>query len=60
MVAAAITVFLTCSPMTRVADWFIDRFNFCGVGIDVDRDAIQKETAASAVQFFDRHLRVAE
>nr|ADH59415.1 esterase/lipase [uncultured bacterium] len=53
-------IFLSCSPMTRVADWFIDRFNLCGIGIDVDRDAVQKETAALAVQFFDQHLRAVE
>jgi predicted dienelactone hydrolase len=53
-------IFLSCSPMTRIADWFIDRFNLCGIGIDVDRDAVQKATAASAVQFFDHHLRAAE
>lgn len=53
-------IFLSCSPMTRVADWFIDQFNLCGIGIDVDRDAVQKEIAASAVQFFDHHLRDAE
>jgi predicted dienelactone hydrolase len=53
-------IFLSCSPMTRVADWFIDRFNLCGIGIDIDRDAVQRETAATAVQFFDRYLQGAK
>ena len=53
-------IFLTCSLPTRVVDWFIDQYNLCGIGIDVDRDAVQKQTAASAVQFFDQHLRGAE
>ena len=49
-------VFLTCNPLARVADLFIEQFNLCGYGYEVDRKDIQRDTAAAAVEFFDRYL----
>ncbi len=49
-------LFLSCDFITRVADWFIDQFNLCGRGIEVDRAVQQEEVAAWVVQFFNRHL----
>jgi predicted dienelactone hydrolase len=49
-------LFLSCDGATRVADWFIDQFNLCGTGIDVDRKSEQKEIANMAVDFFDANL----
>ena len=50
-------LFLSCDPMTRVADWFISQFNLCGVGINVDRESRQVEIANLAVAFFDENLK---
>jgi hypothetical protein len=49
-------LFLSCDPITRIADWFIDQFDLCGRGFDVDRKAHQSEIASLAVDFFDKHL----
>jgi predicted dienelactone hydrolase len=49
-------LFLSCDPVTAAADWFIGQFNLCGRGIDVDRDATQRDIAAKAVEFFNEHL----
>lgn len=49
-------LFLSCDPITAVADWFISQFNLCGGGIDADREAMQSDIAAKAVEFFNEHL----
>lgn len=49
-------LFLSCDFITRIADWFIGQFNLCGVGIDVDRETLQKEVADMAVDFFHEYL----
>jgi predicted dienelactone hydrolase len=50
-------LFLSCDPMTFVADIFISQFNLCGRGIEVDRELRQRETADKAITFFDAHIR---
>jgi predicted dienelactone hydrolase len=49
-------LFLSCDPMTAVADFFIAEFNLCGRGIEVDREALQIETADKALEFFNKHI----
>lgn len=50
-------VFLqSCSLAASIADWFLDQFNLCGKGIDVDRRAVQKDVTELAVEFFNEHL----
>ena len=49
-------LFLSCDLVTRVADWFIDQFNLCGVGINIDRKQKQAEIANWVVDFFDVQL----
>jgi predicted dienelactone hydrolase len=50
-------VFLqSCNLPAKIADWFLDQFNLCGQGIDVDRRAVQKDVAELAVDFFNEHL----
>jgi predicted dienelactone hydrolase len=49
-------LFLSCDPLTRVADWFISDFDLCGREIDVDRGALQREISAQAIAFFDQYI----
>ena len=49
-------LFISCNTATTIADWLLPEFNLCGRGMDVDREALQTETAAQAVEFFNQTI----
>lgn len=49
-------IFLECTLVTHIADYFIKELDLCGSAFNVDRDRIRKELADSAVSFFDQHI----
>ena len=49
-------IFLECGIVTHVADWFMKELDLCGSAFDVDKDAIRKDVADSAITFFAKHI----
>lgn len=49
-------IFLECDIGTHIADWFIKELDLCGSAFDVDKNAVRKRVADSAVEFFAKHI----
>jgi predicted dienelactone hydrolase len=49
-------VFITCSFMTSVVDFFMDEVDLCGREIDVDRLLVQAEVTELAIEFMEANF----
>ncbi|GAB5452909.1 MAG: hypothetical protein Hals2KO_32370 [Halioglobus sp.] len=49
-------LFVECSLVTRIANWFIEEFDLCGSQFNIDRDSARQDIARQAVIFFDRTI----